>query len=180
MRKKLRYLLLVCILLPAVQTAFAQKQLIVLKDQKVLLRLYPGDEFIFSLKGSKGVRKSYINNLFDTAVVAHREVIAFHKIDRVYFKRGKFANVVGGMLVIGGVGYFLIDQINVVLVQGEKANIDENVGVASAVMLGAGLPLLLMKKKYTRIGGRYRILMVDKGSGFYVPDIRREVDEFDN
>jgi hypothetical protein len=177
MRKAFPYLLALILLVSLVSHAAAQKQLIVLKNQKVLLRLYPGDEFIFSLKGSKQVRKSYINNLFDTAVVAHRDVIPFHKIDRVYFKRSNLLNVVGGMLVVGGAGYFLIDQFNVVIVHGESANIDEGVAMSSAIMLGAGLPLMLTKRNHARIGGRYRILVVDRGSGFYMPDFRQNADE---
>lgn len=177
MRKYLPYFLVLILMILFVSHASAQKQLIVLKDQKVLLRLYPGDEFIFSLKGSRQVRKSYINNLFDTAVVAHRDVVPFHKIDRVYFKRSNLLNVVGGLLVVGGAGYFLIDQFNVVIVQGESANIDEGVATSSAIMVGAGLPLLLTKRNHARIGRRYRILMVDKGSGFYMPDLRQDADE---
>ena len=177
MRSTLRYVLVLVVLLLVAADVSAQKQLLVLKNQKVLLRLYPGDEFVFRLKGSKQVRKSYINNLFDTAVVAHRDVIPFHKIDRIYFKRSNLLNVVGGLLVIGGAGYFLIDQFNVVIVQGEGANIDEGVATASTVMVGVGAPLLLMKRNHARIRGRYRVLMVDKGSGFYMPDLRRDADE---
>ena len=155
---------------------FAQKQLVVLKDEKVLLRLYPGDEIVFSLKGSRKVRKSYINNLYDTAVVAHRDVVPYHKISRIYFKRKNLLNVVGGLLVIGGAGYFVIDQVNVVLVHGEEANVDKDVAISSAVMLGVGLPLMLSKKNHVRLGRRYRILTIEKGSGFYMPDLRREMD----
>src|SRR5688572_24844063 len=46
----------------------SQKQLILLKRENVLLRLYPGDEFIYRLNGSKTVRTTYVNNLSDTAV----------------------------------------------------------------------------------------------------------------
>ena len=64
-----------------------------------------------------------------------------------------------------------------VIVQGEGANIDEGVATASTVMVGVGAPLLLMKRNHARIRGRYRVLMVDKGSGFYMPDLRRDADE---
>ncbi len=175
-----RCILLILLSITSLSTdVFAQKQLIVLKKEKVLLRLYPGDEIIFSLKGSKKIRKSYVNNLYDTAVVAHQDVIPYHKIDRIYFKRSNLMNVVGGLLVTGGVGYFLIDQINVNLVQKEGASLDDNVTISSAVMLGAGLPMLLTKRNHARIGGRYRILTVDKGSGFYMPDMRKNMDDFD-
>ena len=154
-------------------SAYSQKQLVLLKREKVLLRLYYGDEFIFRLKGSKAVRTSYVNNLYDTAVLAHKEVVPFHKIDKVYFKHSSFGNRFGTFLVIGGVGYFLVDQFNTVVVHGEKATINENVAVTSAVLTGIGLPLMLIKKKSQRIGGKYRLLTVDKGSPFYLPDLDR-------
>jgi hypothetical protein len=180
MQKKLLILsVFVSLSFLTVSPASCQKQLVLLKKQKVLLRLYPGDEFVFRLKGSRKIRKSYINNLYDTAVVAHHDVIPFHKIDRIYFVRRNLLNVTGGLLVVGGIGYFLIDQVNVVLVHGEKVNLDDNVSVASAIMVGAGLPMLLSKKKYARTWGKYRLLMADKGSVFYTPDARREIGEFD-
>ncbi len=151
----------------------AQQQLIVMKGEKVLLRLNPGDEITFSLKGSRQVRRSYVNNLSDTSVTAHDTVIPLYKFDRIYFKRGSFANVIGGLLVTGGLGYFLVDQINVVLVHGESANLNDDVTAASVAMVGIGLPLFLIKKKYCRIGGKYRLRVVDERSGFYRPDLRQ-------
>jgi hypothetical protein len=173
----IRCLILFLFFIAGLGQADAQKQLIVLKKEKVLLRLYPGDEFIFTMKGSSKIRKSYINNLFDTAVVVHRDVVPYHKIGRIYFKRGNLLNVVGGLLVTGGVGYFVIDQVNVVVVHGEEANINSGVAISSAIMTGVGLPMMLAQKKYVRLRGKYRVLMVDKGSGFYMPDLRRAADE---
>ncbi len=149
---------------------YGQKQLVLLKGQKILLRLTPGDEVIFSLKGSKTKRISYVNNLYDTALVAHKDVIPLHRIDRLYFDQSNFRNVVGGLLVLGGVGYLAIDQVNLVLVNDQPASLDERVWVPSAMMIGVGLPMLLIRKKSQRIGGRYRLLVVDRGSPFYQPE----------
>ena len=154
--------------------AKGQKQLVLLKKEKVLLRLYPGDDFIFTLKGSKTIHASYINNLFDTAVMAHTEIIPFHKIDKVYFKHGSYLNMIGGGLVIGGAGYFLVDQFNELIVKGHKASIDKKVTTTSAIMVGVGLPLMLIKKKSQRIGGKYRLLTVGEGSLLY----QRGLDHF--
>jgi hypothetical protein len=171
--KPLSPVILLVLLLGLVQHSFAQNQLVLLKGQKVKLRLYPGDDFVYRLKGSKKVRSSYVNNLSDTAVVAHKDIVPFHKIERLYFKQSNLMNVVGGLLVIGGAGYFLIDQFNVVVVDGDKANLDDNVTITSAAMVGAGLPMMLLRKKSQKLGGRYRLLMVTKGSPFYRPDMRR-------
>jgi len=152
---------------------YGQKQLILLKGEKVLLRLSPGDDIILRIKGSDSRINSYVNNLFDTAVMAHQMIIPFRKIDRIYFKRKNFANRIGGMLVVGGVGYFLIDQLNTVVVQGEKATWNENVGTASIIMTGVGLPMMLIKKKSQRIKPGYTLMTVEEGSPFYLPGLQR-------
>lgn len=169
-----RSILVLILVFAADPAAHAQKQLVLLKREKILLRLYPGDEIIFSLKNSEEIRTSYINNLFDTAVMVHEDVIPFYKIDKIYFKHGSFMNVVGTLLVTGGVGYFLIDQLNELVVKGHGASINENVATTSIVMVAVGLPMMLIKKKSQRLGGKYRLLTVEKGSLLY----QRELDHF--
>lgn len=75
---------------------------------------------------------------------------------------------------MGGVGYFVIDQFNVIVVNGDKATLNENVTTTSIAMVGVGLPMMLIKKKSQRLGGRYRLITVEEGSPFY----RRELDHF--
>jgi hypothetical protein len=152
--------------------ACAQKQLILLKDETVLLRLYPGDEFIYKLKDSKAVVTTYVNNLSDTAVVTHGDTVPFHTIERIYFYQPKFYNKVGRALVIFGVGLFFIDQFNVVIVHGQPPNLDNWVSTVSLTSFAAGLPLMLIKKKSQKLNYRHRLMMVSKGSVFYKPDTR--------
>lgn len=132
------------------------------------MRFNPGDEFIISLKGQKQKIDSYINNLFDTAVMVHRTSIPLHKIDKIFFRQSGLVNLVGKFLVVGGAAYFLIDQFNVVVVDGHKADLDEGVTTASAIMIGVGLPMMLIKKKSQKVRGKYRLMTVQKGSPFYV------------
>lgn len=143
-----------------------------MNKETVLLRLYPGDEIVYKLKGKKNVRTTYINNLSDTALVAHRDTVPFHTIERIYFKQRKFYNTVGAALVIFGSGLFLIDQINVVLVNGQSPSLDNRVSAVSIGSLAAGLPLVLLKKKSQKIGFRSRLMTVERGSAFYRPDTR--------
>ncbi len=146
---------------------YAQKQLVLLKRQKVILRLNPGDDFVYSLKGVKGIHKSYINNLFDTAILVHQTIVPFHKIDRIYFKRHSYANMIGGLLVIGGAGIFVIDQFNSVIVNGEKPSIDDRVATITITGLAVGLPMMLIHKKSQKMKPSYHLLTVKKGSVFY-------------
>ena len=103
--KRLRFLILTLLLL-ATSLGLAQKQLVMLSGEKVILRLNPGDEFIISLKGDKRKINSYINNLFDTAVMVHKTLIPFHKIDKVYFKHSAFVNRFGKLASLRRSGVF--------------------------------------------------------------------------
>jgi hypothetical protein len=161
--------ILICLSFPAV----CQKQLIILKGERVKLRLYPGDEISFKLKGSKRIWRTYINNLSDTSVVTHSDTIPFHHIERMYFAQPMFINRVGGALVFGGAALFLIDQANVVLVEGNDPNLDSWVSTFTITSMAAGLPMLLIKKKSQKMNYKYRLMTVKKGSPFYQPDPRR-------
>jgi hypothetical protein len=151
----------------AVTFAHAQKQLVLLKGQRVILRLYPGDDIAFREKGFRSVRHSYVNNLSDTAVVTHNDTIAFHTIDRLYFRQSRFYNVLGNALVIGGAAYFLIDQVNEIAVHGNKASFDQGVNRISIPAVIIGLPLMLIHKNSQRLTPKYHLLMVKPGSIFY-------------
>ena len=161
------------ILTTVLTDVYAQKQLVLLKGEKVLLRLYPGDEIELKLRGNEDRIYSYVNNLFDTALLAHETLIPFSKIERIYFVRNTFMNKIGTALIIGGAGYFLIDQLNTVIVQGEDLSMDENVTRTSAIMVGVGLPLMLIKKKSQRIKAGYHLLTADYDSPFYKHDVSR-------
>lgn len=142
----------------------------------MLLRLYPGDEIVFRLKGEKRNRVSYVNNLSDTSVVTHRDTIPFHQFDRIYFRQRKLYNTVGTALVIFGVGLFVIDQVNVVVVNGQSPELDDKVTLWSASSVAAGLPMMLLKKKSQKIRYPTRLRMVDQGSGFYRSDPRQRIE----
>jgi hypothetical protein len=150
----------------------AQKQLVLLKDERVLLRLYPGNEFIYKLKNNRTIRTTYVNNLSDTAVVTHRDTVPFHRIERIYFPQTKLYNLIGGGLVVGGAGLFLIDQFNYVIVQDNKPALDNGVSTVSLAALAVGLPLMLIKKKSQKLSYRYRLMTVKEGSIFYRPDTK--------
>jgi hypothetical protein len=168
-----RFLLILSLVLlsMASRDAYAQKQLVLLKGQKVILRLYPGDDIELKMRGNEDRIYSYVNNLFDTAVMAHETLIPFSKIERIYFVRTSFMNRVGGLLVIGGVGYFLIDQLNTIIVHGEDPTLDKGVTTTSCVMVGVGLPMMLIKKKSQRMKPGYHLLTVKPGSPFYKRDL---------
>jgi hypothetical protein len=156
-------------------SAQCQKQLVLIKKENVLLRLYPGDEFIYRLKGSKTVRTTYVNNISDSAVVTHRDTVPYRMIDRLYYPQRRFYNTIGSALVVGGAGLFLIDQFNVVVINNQSASLDDQVTAVTLSSLAVGIPLMLYKKKFRKLTYGTRLMMVDKGSAFYRPDTREQI-----
>lgn len=166
MKRIISLLALICLC----SVSLAQKkQLVLLKRQDVLLRLYPGDEIRLKVKGRETPIKSYVNNLFDNAIMLHRDTIPFSEIERIYFHQSVRANVYGTVMVVGGVLLFGIDQLNQSVVQDKEASLDPGVVAVSAVLVGAGLPMMLWKKKSQKLTYKYRLLTVKEGSAFYKP-----------
>lgn len=132
-----------------------------------MLRLYPGDRFVFKEKGSDSVTKTYVNNLSDTAVVTQNDTVPFHRIERIYFRQRTFYNRVGRGLVVAGAGLFLVDQFNTVVIQGDDPSLSDYVTPISIATVVAGLPLMLAKKKSQKLKTGYRLVMVQEGSPFY-------------
>ena len=144
-----------------------QSQLVLLKKERVVKLFLPGDDFIYREKGDKEVKASFINHLSDTAVITQWDTIPFHHLERVYFKRIRFINRLGYLMVVAGVGVMAIDLFNVVVVQGENFNMDPGLLRFSAVTVGLGLPLMLVVKKSQKIRHPFSIKAVKKGSPFY-------------
>ncbi len=144
-----------------------RRQLVLLKGQKVIHRYLPGDDIRIKLKNNNQIINSYVNNLTDTSVLVHTTDIPFHKIERVYFHRSTATNKIGTILVIAGTGLFLIDQFNVVVVNGDSPNIDEGVAKFSIGSVVLGLPMMLIKKKYVKTSYKFKLLSVDETSLFY-------------
>ena len=147
-----------------------QNQLILLKGDELVFRFRVGDSFVVKRKGSKAVDRSFIVSINDSTVITGLDTIPIHLIDKVYKTRMMFYNVVGATMMIGGIGYFVIDQFNIVVVNGDDPNIDQGVAISSASLLAGGVVLYYIRKKSQRIHGRWRLLSVDKDSYFYVPD----------
>ena len=156
----------------------AQKQLILLRGQDVRLRLYPGDEIVLKVKGSKNLTRSYVNNLLENAVILHRDTVPFNRIERIYFNHNSRLNRIGGLLVGGGATLLVIDQVNNSLIQGNDFSFDSKFTTSMLAMIGAGLPMMLIKKKSEKIGKKYRLMVATKGSAFFRPDRRTAISPF--
>jgi len=158
----------------------AQKQLVLLRREDVMLRLYPGDEIVLKLKDSKSLKRSYVNNLLENAVVLHRDTVPFNRIDRIYFPHPTRLVKVGALLVVGGGMLLVVDQVNNSLIHGNEVSFDEDFTKTTLGMIGLGLPMIFIRKKSEKVNYRHRLLVVTKGSIFYKPDTRKQDWQIDN
>ncbi|MCU0420582.1 MAG: hypothetical protein MUC38_13095 [Cyclobacteriaceae bacterium] len=148
------------------QLAIAQKQLLLLKRGKVIHVFRPGETIRLKRTDDENITRSYVNNIFEYAVVLHQDTIPFQKIERLYVPEPSVMNKLGGMLVVGGGGLFAIDQVNQ-LIQGNGLSLDQDISTISLACVGAGLPMMLIRKKSQRLRYPYRLLMVKLGDPLY-------------
>lgn len=64
-------------------------------------------------------------------------------------------------LVVGGVGYFLVDQFNNTVINGNRARIDERVLRTSAIITGTGVMMKVLKKNKVKLKRNWRLRIVD-------------------
>lgn len=152
------------------QHAWGQKQLIVLKYNEVVARFNPGQAFSFTYKGNRKKVSSYIREFSDTSIITYDDTVSLYEIDRIYFKQHAFHQTLGAALVIVGVGRFVIDQINNLVVHGNQPSLDSEVNEFSISTVTIGLPLLLIRKKSQKMQYKYKAIIIEEDSYLYHPE----------
>lgn len=150
----------------------AQNQLVLIKNDEVVIRFREGDDITYKRKGADHKINGFIVDINDSTIITSNDTVATHQIERLMFTKGNFMNVVGTLLVAGGSLLFVIDQFNTLVVNGEKPSLDSNVSRITLTSLAVGLPMMLIKKKSHRVGFRQRLKIVDKNSTFYYSEAR--------
>lgn len=150
---------------------FSQNQLVLIKNDEVVMRYRAGDDLKYKRKNGEKF-SGFIVEVNDSSIITSNDTVATHQIEKVYFPKGNFLNVVGGFLVTGGALLFIIDQVNTIVVEGDKASLDGRVSRITLVSLTLGLPLMLIKKQAHRVGFKKRLRIVDRESPFYYSEVR--------
>jgi hypothetical protein len=145
----------------------AQNQLVLVKNDRVVIRYKAGDDFTYKRKSRKEKSTGFIVEINDSTIITSNDTVATHQLQRIYFRKGNLLNVVGGFLTACGGGLFVIDQINNGIVQGNKLSLDDNVSRITLTSLAIGIPLMMLVKKSHRVGFRQRLKIVNKTSSFY-------------
>lgn len=149
---------------------YAQKQLVFLRGDNVLLRFTEGDRFLFKLSNGKKV-EGYITELRDFSLVTSAlDTIPFLQIRKVSLRgqrHSTFLKKFGALMLAGGLGYIAIDQANV-LFGSNKSGFDESNQIALGVA-GVGTLALLIKPKYRKVSRGITIRTIDYKSHYYLP-----------
>jgi hypothetical protein len=162
--------LLLALVLFVANASLAQNQLVLLKGEKVLARYKEGDDITYKLKKQLHYKTGYLVTIEDFFMVVSNDTIPFITIDKVDLKRKTYStriNVIGTFLSTIGFGYYAIDQFNSIVVKKQGFDEDAAAWKPAAIMLGAGLPMMLIKKKKHHVGWKYKLRAEAPGSPFY-------------
>jgi hypothetical protein len=149
---------------------FSQNQLVMIKGEKVLATYKEGDDITLKLKKQNQFKTGYIIKVEDFFIVTNHDTIPLINIDKIDLKRKTYStrlNVFGTTLATIGLGYFLIDQFNSILVKKQGFDESEAAWKPAAMLVGVGLPMMLIKKKKHHVGWKFKLRAASPGSPFY-------------
>ena len=151
--------------------SMGQNQLVLFYRGKVLARFSYGDDFTYKLKKSKKFKKSFITDVREFSVVTFNDTIPFSKIDRVSLKGiPQKRSLLSKFLITAGVAYFALDEVNNIIVQGNKPDLDPVVWKPALVLVSTGYALTLLHKRSQRIRHPAKLVAAPRGSPFYKSD----------
>lgn len=168
----MRIFLFLSLFIISASFAVCQNQLVLIKNDVVQRRYLEGDDISYRRKSGKQIIKGFIVEITDSTLVTNTDTVATHQLERIYFSKGNFLNLVGGFLVFGGVAIFVIDQANNLIVNGQDPSLDSNVSTISLTSLAIGLPMFLIKKGSHRVGFKQRLRIINEESPFYYSESR--------
>lgn len=122
---------------------------------------FPNDQITFQVTGEDSFRKDEIVTLTDSSIVFSTGVVLLKEIYRVKPPVTGWLMATGGTLVIAGVGYYLIDTFNKVIVSGNKYSNDEDVLRTSIILTGTGASMILLSSKKVKLNKNWRVRIVD-------------------
>ena len=139
-----------------------------MKHGNVIARFTEGDRFTFKLK-NHALKEGYITELNDFSMVTSLlDTISFQSIEKINIKgqhRRSFTKSLGRALLVGGLGYIIIDQVNSLIGSTASGFDDSDKRALVAASVGAGL--LFIKPKYLKVNRGVAIRTIDYHSPYY-------------
>ncbi len=149
----------------------AQKQLILLKRGTVIARFTEGENIKCMLKNKKIIEGVAIR-FNDFSIQTFSDTILFESIEKINVKGRRNAstlNKLGNVLLIAGVGYFTIDQVNTIFFVDGQSGIDKNVAITSLSLVATGAALRFIRSPYQKVRG-LSLRTIDQTSRYYSYD----------
>jgi len=148
--------------------SIAQRQLVIIRGERVVSTIRPGTLMLVERKSIAGIRDGFLVEADSFRFITSRDTIAIRDVLRITTGARRTAvSKIGEFLVVIGAGFFLTDQLNTLLGRNPGPT-DPRANIVSGSLTAAGLPLMLVRKRWERPGrSRIRILSVDYTSSFY-------------
>ena len=148
----------------------AQRQLVLVSRDEVVLRFREGDRFHTKLDNQRLEHWGFVVEINEFSLITSQDTIPLRRIHKVLLPGKPLIYKIGKILVGVGVGYFLIDQLNYTLVQHNDPGLDPYVWKPAVIMASAGLPLMLFRKKWKKISKGVKLISVGRDSNFYLSE----------
>ncbi len=132
-----------------------------------MARFTEGEYLRCKLK-NKEKREGRIIQLTPTLIITSNDTLSISSIESLNMKGRRKVSVtsgIGGLLFIGGIGYFGIDQINRLIVKGAQ-DFDERVALTSLTLTATGAAILFIRSPYKKVYG-HTLKTIDYTSRFY-------------
>ncbi len=141
---------------------YAQDYLVLEKmGTKKRYEYFPNDKITIQVTGEDSFRKEEIVNLTDSSIVFASGVVLLKNIYRVKPPITGWMVATGGTLVVAGVGYYIIDTFNQVIVAGNTYSTDDGVLRTSIILTGIGASLIFLSSKKVKLNKNWRVRIVD-------------------
>jgi hypothetical protein len=169
----MKKLLMLLIALSGCLMSDAQKQVVVMKKDRVIQRYNPGDFIRYSTGKPKNFKYDQIVELTDTTIITRNDTIPYYKVKLIdtqgELQSGITLRKIGYFSIADGVILPLADLINVELVQNQESSysLDRGVGITSATLITTGAALLLITRPYMKLQFKNRLKIVRHDSPLY-------------
>jgi hypothetical protein len=151
--------------------SLGQTQLVLLKREKLIARFEYGDDIKYKLKKSTLYTKAVMLGATEFAILTFNDTVPFSTIERVSLKGHRSSSsLLSKFLITAGFAYFALDQVNHVIIQGQKPDLEPTVWKPSLVLVATGYALKLARKRSLRIRFPAKLIAAEPGSAFYRSD----------
>lgn len=150
-------------------SAFSQKQLVLLKHGNVAARFTEGEYFRCVLKKNHRYTEGHIVELSDFSMITSSDTIKFLdilKIDIHKHRPFRWNSGVGGLLFLGGLIYIAVDQLNTAIGVHPSGSTGDQLYIP-LIISGVGAALIFIRPRYQHVNKGYFLHTIDYTSPFY-------------